>query len=236
MPTDPAATEVADPAPTATAVTPVERAELLERWHAAMPHQEAMGEGLIARYAEPQRRYHDARHLLAVLRRVEEFAGEQDLFLVRLAAWFHDAVYDIPERELSNEEASARLALRELSRAGLEQEDLTQIARLVRLTADHVPGSRDAEGELLCDADLAVLAGPPSDYATYVAAVRAEYAAVPDEDFWTARLAVLEPWTEGEIFRTAKGRALTAGARVNVRAEVTELTQRLGLPVAGWDT
>lgn len=228
MPTDPAP---ADPGP----LDPAVRAELLERWHTALPHQQEMGEGLIARYREPHRRYHDARHLLAVLRRVEEFADEQDLFLVRLAAWFHDAVYDIPERELSNEEASARLALRELSRAGLEQEDLTQVARLVRLTADHVPGSRDTEGELLCDADLAVLAGPPADYADYLAAVREEYAAVPDEEFFSARLAVLEPLVAGEIFRTAKGRALTAAARANLTAEVTDLAQRLDRPVAGWD-
>ena len=51
---------------------------------------------LVERYREPHRRYHDARHLLAVLRHVDAFAGDQDLFLVRLAAWFHDAIYDVP--------------------------------------------------------------------------------------------------------------------------------------------
>ena len=59
---------------------------------------------------------------------------------------FHDAVYAIPAGQISNEEASAWLALRELSRVGLEQEDLNQIARLVRLTETHVPGPRDPEG------------------------------------------------------------------------------------------
>jgi len=202
-------------------------AELAERWHAVLPHQEALGESLVARYREPHRRYHDVRHLLAVLRRVDELAGDQDLFLVRLAAWFHDAVYDIPFRELTNEEGSARLALRELSRAGLEQEDLTQVARLVRLTADHLPLSRDPEGDLLCDADLAVLAGSPEDYAAYVADVREEYADVPDEDFWAARFEVLEPWFEGEIFRTGKGKLLTGAARANVVAEATRLAELL---------
>ena len=204
-------------------------AELAERWHAVLPHQEAMGAALVERYREPWRRYHDARHLLAVLRQVDALAGDQDLFIVRLAAWFHDAIYDIPFRELTNEEASARLALRELSRAGLEQEDLTQVARLVRLTAEHVPGSRDAEGELLCDADLAVLASPPEAYAAYVAEVREEYAAVPDEAFWAARFEVLEPWVEGEIFRTGKGKLLTPAARANVAAEVREIAEHLGI-------
>ena len=209
-----------------------DRAELARRWHAVLPHQEAMGEALVERYREPQRRYHDVRHLLAVLRQVDALAGDQDLFLVRLAAWFHDAVYDVPERELTNEEASARLALRELSRAGLEQEDLGQVARLVRLTADHLPGSRDPEGELLCDADLAVLASPPEAYGAYVDAVREEYASVPDDDFWAARFEVLEPWVEGEIFRTGKGKLLTPAARANVTAEATTIASRLG--VEGW--
>lgn len=204
-------------------------AELAERWHAVLPHQEAMGAALVDRYREPWRRYHDARHLLAVLRQVDALAGDQDLFIVRLAAWFHDAIYDIPFRELTNEEASARLALRELSRAGLEQEDLTQVARLVRMTAEHVPGSRDPEGELLCDADLAVLAGSEEEYAAYVADVREEYASVPDEQFMEARFDVLEPWVEGEIYRTGKGKLLTAAARRNVTAEVLEIAERLGL-------
>ena len=70
-----------------------------------------------------------------------------------------------PAGQVSNEEASARLAIRRLGRTGLEQEDLTQVARLVRLTETHVPGARDPEGELLCDADLAILAAEPAAYA-----------------------------------------------------------------------
>jgi predicted metal-dependent HD superfamily phosphohydrolase len=208
-------------------------AELAERWHTVLPHQEAMGAALVERYREPWRRYHDARHLLAVLRQVDALAGDQDLFIVRLGAWFHDAIYDIPFRELTNEDASARLALRELSRAGLEQEDLTQVARLVRMTADHVPGSRDPEGELLCDADLAVLASPPEEYAAYVAEVREEYASVPDDEFYEARFEVLEPWVEGEIFRTGKGKLLTPAARENVTAEVARLAELLGIDPPG---
>ena len=218
-------TETRTPRPLSDA----DAAELAERWHAVLPHQEAMGAALVERYREPWRRYHDVRHLLAVLRQVDALAGDQDLFIVRLAAWFHDAIYDIPFRELTNEEGSARLALRELSRAGLEQEDLTQVARLVRMTADHVPGSRDPEGELLCDADLAVLAGSEEEYAAYVADVREEYAAVADDDFFAARFEVLEPWVEGEIYRTGKGKVLTPAARANVAAEVRELAEHLGI-------
>ena len=203
--------------------------DLMARWDVTLPHQSELGESLIQRYAEPHRRYHDVHHLHQVLVSIDELADDHDLFLVRLGAWFHDAIYDIPIRELTNEEASARLSVRELSRAGLEQEDLTQVSRLVRLTATHVPASRDPEGELLCDADLAILAAPPADYDAYVAAVRAEYAAVPDEEFAAARLEVLEPLTEGELFRTSKGRSRTAAAQANLRRECADLRAIVGI-------
>jgi predicted metal-dependent HD superfamily phosphohydrolase len=203
--------------------------ELISRWEALMPTHPELGESLRRRYAEPHRHYHDRRHLLQVLRMVDQLAGAEDLFLVRLGAWFHDAVYDLPERELTNEEASARLSVRELGRAGFEQEDLTQVARLVRLTATHLPGTRDPEGELLCDADLAILAAPPELYDAYVEAVRTEYAAVPEEDFLVGRLAVLEPIAESEIFRSGKAQSLKAAARANLGRELWSLRDRLGL-------
>lgn len=204
-------------------------AELTERWDALLPASPELGRALLCRYAEPHRRYHDRAHLLQVLAMIDQLAGEEDLYLVRLAAWFHDAVYDLPERELTNEEASARLSIRELGRAGFEQEDITQVARLVRLTASHAPGARDPEGELLCDADLAVLAAPPERYDAYVAAVRAEYAAVPEEQFLSGRLAVLEPLADSEIFRSGKAQSLKAAARANLERELWSLRDRLGL-------
>jgi predicted metal-dependent HD superfamily phosphohydrolase len=207
--------------------------DLLERWNATLPDQPEVGADLLRRYAESHRRYHTAEHLRFVLTMIDELAEDQDLFLVRLAAWFHDAVYAVPAGQLSNEEASARLAIRTLGRAGLEQEDLNQVARLVRLTETHLPGARDPEGELLCDADLAVLAAPPDAYARYVEQVRAEYAAVPELGFLAGRLAVLTELSDREIFRTAKGRRLSEAARANLAAEMESLVERLGTPVEG---
>ena len=96
----------------------IRRPTLLDRWTATCRDQPELGEHLITRYREPHRRYHTADHLRQVLTMIDELAGDQDLFLVRLAAWFHDAVYAIPPGQVTNEEASARLAIRELSRAG----------------------------------------------------------------------------------------------------------------------
>ena len=207
-----------------------EAERLTERWADLLPEHPEIGEDLLRRYAEPHRRYHTTEHLAAVLSRVDDLAGgNEDLYLVRLAAWFHDAVYAIPVGQVSNEEASARLSIRTLSRVGLEQEDLTQVARLVRLTETHLPGSRDPEGELLCDADLAILAAEPAAYDRYVEQIREEYARIPEEQFLAGRLAVLTSLAERELFRTAKGRRLAGAARSNLEREMRTLVDRLGM-------
>jgi predicted metal-dependent HD superfamily phosphohydrolase len=212
-----------------------DRVELMARWNTTLPQQSELGENLITRYSEPHRHYHTAKHLLDVLAMIDQLADDHDLFLVQLAAWYHDAVYAIPVGQLSNEEASARLALRELSLVGLEQEDLNQIARLVRLTETHLPGPRDPEGELLCDADLSILASDPAQYADYVAAIRAEYAQMPEEQFLAGRLAVLSELADREMFRTGKGRQLSDAARANLAAEIDAISKRLGIAVEGSD-
>ncbi len=201
--------------------------DLLAEWERALPNQEPMGEALIRRYSEPHRHYHNTAHLASVLKHIDLFADDHDLFLVRLAAWFHDAVYAIPPLQVTNEEASARLAFRELSRAGLEQEDLNEVARLVRVTATHTPGPRDPEGELLCDADLAILAAPEPEYQQYTRNIRAEYAAVGEQEFLAGRLEILSRLASIDIFRTGKGRSLLDRARANVEAECVLLQHQL---------
>jgi predicted metal-dependent HD superfamily phosphohydrolase len=66
------------------------------------------------------------------------------------------------------------------------------VVRLVLLTAGHETAPDDANGAVLCDADLAVLAGPPEAYAAYASAVREEYGHLSDEVFTAGRIAVLE--------------------------------------------
>ena len=119
----------------------------------------------------------DLGHLAAVLGMVGELAGAApDPDAVRLAAWYHDVVYD--PRSAENEARSAGRA-----RAGLrglvDDERLAEVERLVLLTVDHDAEPDDANGAVLCDADLAVLAAPPDAYAGYASAVRAEYSDSP---------------------------------------------------------
>ncbi|HLV75083.1 MAG TPA: hypothetical protein VKY91_20080, partial [Vulgatibacteraceae bacterium] len=87
--------------------TPRDPRDLRDRFARALEGARGPGGGpdpgpyadnLLARWREPQRRYHTVAHLTAVLDRVDElaeYAGDPDV--VRLAAWFHDAVY-LPDR------------------------------------------------------------------------------------------------------------------------------------------
>ena len=212
-------------------------AALLGRWNdlieqvrpGAQPQAAPYGEQLLHQWSEPRRRYHTLRHLdamLAVVDALAEQVDEQGAAAVRLAAWFHDAVY-APDRS-ENEERSARLAERVLPELGVPPALTAEVARLVRLTADHDPAPGDANGALLCDADLAVLGGPPEAYAAYAAAVREEYAFVPDEDFRAGRAAVLRQLLAlPELFRTEPARrAYGTAAHRNMTAELAQLAGR----------
>ncbi|MFJ6798210.1 hypothetical protein [Streptomyces sp. NPDC091268] len=223
-----------DPAHTDTA------ARLRARWHATAAAAGARADldpapyadRLLTAWAEPQRRYHTTAHLADVLARIDvlaDHAGDAgdthalDRAVVELAAWFHDAVYR-PDRS-ENEERSAALAERALPELGIDAARTAEVARLVRLTVTHDPTPGDTAGEVLCDADLAVLAGAPDAYAAYAAAVRAEYGFVPDDAFRAGRAAVLRQLLGlPRLFRTPYGAAhWEAPARANLAAELAEL-------------
>ncbi|MFJ8655222.1 hypothetical protein ACIRNU_23015 [Streptomyces rochei] len=189
------------------------------------PDPAPYADNLLARWREPQRRYHTLAHLTAVLDHIdvlEEHADDPDA--VRLAAWFHDAVY-LPERS-ENEERSARLAERALPEAGVPAGRTAEVARLVRLTVSHAPAEDDRDGQVLCDADLAILASPPSAYAAYTAAVRQEYHFVPDDAFREGRAAILRRLLAlPALFHTPHGRrAWEATARYNLTGELEMLS------------
>jgi predicted metal-dependent HD superfamily phosphohydrolase len=191
---------------------------------------EAAGGYLLGRWSEPQRHYHTVDHLAAVLGVIDEYA---DLAphpeRVRLAAWMHDAVYDPRALGDANERDSAEFAEGLLTTLGVSAEDAAEVARLVGLTAGHATGDDDPDGELLCDADLAVLARDEEQYDAYAAAIRREYAHVSDEDFAAGRAQVLKALLElPTIYRLAPLReAWESRARANLEREM------LGSPQSG---
>ena len=193
--------------------------------HTADPAAAATGRALLARWAEPHRRYHTVSHLRGVLTRVEELADHAvDTDAVRLAAWYHDAVY---QGQPDDEERSAQLAEADLAALGVDPSLVAEVARLVRLTISHQPGHGDRNGEALSDADLAALGVEPRRYRANSAAIRAEYAHVADNDFRARRAPVVRELLSGPgVFHTPLARRRwESQARANLIDELHALEQ-----------
>jgi predicted metal-dependent HD superfamily phosphohydrolase len=198
----------------------------LDRWW-PLPAAAALRDELAAAYADPRRGYHDTRHLTEVLQRIDELLDADDLGVdrttVRLAAWFHDGVYD---GRPGAEERSAQWAEQSLPAVGVTPDRVAEVTRLVRMTEHHRPAEDDHSGAVLSDADLGILAADPQRYADYTSAVRREYAHVPDRAFAEGRSAILRDLlAQATLFHTAYAREhWEAPARANVTAELERLS------------
>ncbi|HEX3929976.1 MAG TPA: hypothetical protein VHW64_04690 [Nocardioides sp.] len=193
--------------------------DLAERWPLA--ELADVRDALLAAYDDPSRGYHDSLHLTEVLDRLDELADAGvgfDPAVAALAAWFHDAVYD---GERDAEERSAMWAEEALDGTPYAAE----VARLVRLTETHDPGEDDPDGQVLCDADLAILASPQQRYDAYVAGVRREYAYLSGPDFAAGRVAVLHDLAgRDRLFHTPYARETwEPAARANLGHELEQL-------------
>ncbi|MGV0774396.1 HD domain-containing protein [Mycolicibacterium elephantis] len=183
---------------------------------------EELREDLLAHWSESHRKHHNVAHLHEVLDAIGLLADdglEFDREAVELAAWFHDAIYEIGRDD--NEERSAQLARNLLETSPVREE----VARLVLVTKTHKPAPGDVNGAVLSDADLSVLASPAVWYRSYADAVRQEYAAIPDDVFKTKRVQLLSALLDDTLFHTDAGRARwEEAARRNVADEIRELS------------
>ncbi|GGA61932.1 hypothetical protein GCM10011490_10350 [Pseudoclavibacter endophyticus] len=192
----------------------------------------SLGELLLARWAEPHRHYHDDVHLHDVLLALDQLAdaGATVSPEVRLAAWFHDAVYD--GRPGDDERTSAALARTALADAGLEPGTVDEVERLVLATLPGAaaPSEADANAATLLDADLSIFAAGHKRYRDYAVAVRAEYAHVPEADFRAGRVSILRSYRDRpRIYTTSIARhQWEARARRNLEAEIAGLEGRHG--------
>ena len=146
---------------------------------------------LVAAYTAPGRHYHNPGHIedcLGALATVNDLSAEEREILTE-AIWWHDVVYD-PIRS-DNEELSAQLAEQHV-RPDISQE----VGRLIRLTATHQVEPADRLGAILISIDLSILGAGPARYDAYSAAIRKEYAHVPDNDYRAGRARVLRQFAE----------------------------------------
>ena len=181
-------------------------------WQLLLPQAPYLREELVDRWSEPHRRYHDVRHLAQCLTALDQLGApaSEENRLVRLAAWFHDAVHHGEPR--ADEEASAELARVHLEPL-LGRRVAAEVARLVLVTIDHDPSDDDRDAALLVDADLSILGQNRGRYHVYARDVREEYAQYPDDDFRQGRLAVIDGLLgRRPLFHTETGRRLWAAA------------------------
>ncbi|MBA8810369.1 putative metal-dependent HD superfamily phosphohydrolase [Promicromonospora sukumoe] len=192
---------------------------------------ETIGQSLLERWADENRHFHNLRHLASVLHRVDELAEEtHEPDLVRLAAWYHGAVFNA-ERKVADASqggeqttASAVLAHEELIGLGVPTRAAARVAALVNAIVRHAPDPTDFDAAVLNDADLAMLAAEPQRYKDYKSAVRAEYAHIPAEDYLRARIRVIERLlARRSLFLSPMGAAWEEPARQNLDMELHRL-------------
>jgi len=174
---------------------------------------------LLTRWNEPHRHYHGVSHLEYGLMALDKLGGTR---MERIAFWFHDAVHS--NSTPTDEQASAELVSLLLS--GHESpQNITEIQRLVLLTAGHHTESDDASGQRLCDADLSGLGADQATYRHNVAGIRAEMPHLTDEEWAAGRGAFLSRFLEREhLFATGAGRRFwEETARGNLGKELLDL-------------
>ncbi len=176
-------------------------AQLLQQWDAlgaglglAGPRWHREGRRLLRSWSRWPRRYHDLHHLAACLRHAEAHAAAlRDPAAVRLALWFHDAVYWPWSRH--NESRSAAWAERFLQGAGLAPARIAAVVAHILATARHQPGD-DPDTAWVLDIDLAVLGQDRAAYAAFEHGVRSEYRWVRWKTYRAGRSAVLRGFLE----------------------------------------
>ncbi len=182
---------------------------------------------LLARHGEPQRSYHTAEHVEALLDALDSLLPEVGPTEV-LAAMFHDAIYD--PTSSTNEADSAALAVCELTPFGIDDAVVDAVRMLVDATAGHDPRQVTGAGEAVVgaflDADLSILGSSADVYDAYARAIRIEYSHVSEADFRAGRAAILSTFLERDrlYFTDGAHELWDERARANLARELARLT------------
>jgi predicted metal-dependent HD superfamily phosphohydrolase len=173
-------------------------------------------------YSKPDRHYHNLQHLDRVLTTIDRFTL-QDPIAVKLAAWFHDFVYN--PQAADNELQSAKLASELLTELKLAPTTIDRVHHLILATHGHQIDPTDLDRSIFLDADLAILGTPPDQYQIYARSIRQEYSWVADTAYSTGRIQVLESFlSRDRLFCTdLLLNELESQARFNLSQEIAEL-------------
>ena len=193
------------------------------------------GELLIERWSTPDRRFHNLRHLIDMLARVDELAEEShNPDIMRVACWYHGCVFSSDVEEVirgnggEDETASAAFAEADLRHLGVPMETIKRVCCLIVNLKRHMLDEHDIDAQALIDADLGTLAVDPQTYAEYVRLLREEYSHIPVEEYLRGRLTIVSRLLDREhLFHSPLGERWEHPARENLAAEQRRLNEKL---------
>jgi predicted metal-dependent HD superfamily phosphohydrolase len=179
---------------------------------------------LETRYAAPYRHFHNLAHIRECVRRVDEVAPLLvDPDAVELALWFHDVVYDVGT--CTNERRSAEMFLTLSS--GARFRFRYRVCGLIMATR-HARSVDGNDRRFIVDIDLAGFGAPWDEFMRNGACLRAESAALSDEQYHAGQLAFLQRLQRRDrLFATDYFRdRYEAVARENLRRVLEQLAQQ----------
>ena len=182
---------------------------------------------VVTAYQTGDRHYHTLGHIAQVLTALDRLTVGRSKTVSELyaAAWLHDVVYN--PRATDNEWQSAQWAEVMLTELGANPTCIAVVSRLILLTQSHQVSEEDWVGQLLLDADLAILGSSPALYQRYSQQIRQEYAWVDDRTYRQARCQVLTTFLQRDrIYWHPDFQAHEEQiARQNIAAEIQRLNQ-----------
>ena len=195
----------------------------------------AAGERLIEEWSTPDRHFHNLKHVIDMLARVDELAdATHNPDVMRVAAWYHGYVFSSTREETykrnggEDEVASAAYAARDLQELGLPPATVDRVCALILNLKRHNLPANDIDAMALNDADLGTLAVEPQLYKKYRIAVREEYRHVPIQDYLEARLEIVSRLlSRDRLFSSPLGARWEEAARENLAGERRMLAAKL---------
>ena len=196
-----------------------------------------MGTNLITLWSTPDRAFHNLRHLIDLLTRVDELSEEtRNPDLVRLAAWYHGAIFSVSADQAmhrnggEDEAASAALAYEELTMAGVSEKNANRVSELIMNLRRHDLPTSDIDAAALSDADLGCLAIEPQRYREYSRLIYSEYAHLPLLTYLRTRTTIVRKLlARDRLFASPLGQHWELPARENLEAELRRLSSKLSI-------
>ena len=187
---------------------------------------------LVKLYQSPNRAYHNLWHIEDCLGTLDQLIiNEPQAVQLELAIWFHDAVYEM-DSGAENEDRSAELVSNFIGELKSVKYDLSLVPAIITKATKHpmmcyhtLEGDEKTLVGYLHDLDLQGLANSEK-FLLSDSRIRAEYAHVPNNVFWTKRREFFEKLLEGPIFVTKTFAECEMIARDNIKEAVPVWNER----------